>query len=315
MEIRSYQHNDEKQILELFKLVFKKDLSAKYWNWRFLENPAYEKPMIYLMWDGSVLAGHYAVSPVKMKFESEVKMTALSMTTMTHPEYGGRGIFSDLASGLYKDISENSGVSMVWGFPNNNSHYGFVKNLKWSDKEVIPSLTINPSLLKRKSSFQFNKIESFTVQHENSANQLIADLGFNCHVLKSQEYLNWRFVSNPMADYTTLEIEVASNRYFITTKIFKTAVDFQVDVVEFALPFDMEMIQSALIEVISYYEAVNGVIAKINLWIPLQDKRRILLEKLGFIMDAPLTYLGRRVFDNEYTNQSWYYSMSDSDVY
>ncbi len=50
------------------------------------------------MWDDSVLAGHYAVSPVKMKFEYEVKINALSMTTMNHPEFGVRGVFSDLAS-------------------------------------------------------------------------------------------------------------------------------------------------------------------------------------------------------------------------
>lgn len=315
MEVKSYKKGDEVQILDLFKRVFKKDLSLQYWNWRFLENPATKEPMIYLMWDGDKLVGHYAVSPVHMLIDGKKVLTALSMTTMTHPEYGGRGIFSDLATGLYKEISEQYSVEMVWGFPNNNSHYGFIKNLQWSDNEIIPTMVLNPLKFKKDSSHSWKKIETFTDEHSKTAIALFESLGYNYSVYKSPEYLNWRLVTNPSASYTTWGLKEGETTYFITTKLYKGSEGAQIDIVEMVLPFDMVFIQSALTQVVNYYEQEAGKIDKLNLWIPLQDKRRLLLEKLGFIIDVPLTYLGKRSFMGKSMSNSWFYSMSDSDVF
>ena len=93
-------------------------MSLDFWNWRFRENPFSDKEMISLMWDNDTLAGHYAVSPAAMIFDQQPALTALSMTTMTHPEYGGRGIFTQLANHLYDEIYREHQVKMVWGFPN-----------------------------------------------------------------------------------------------------------------------------------------------------------------------------------------------------
>jgi len=89
MVIKKYVQGDETSILKLFQLVFKKEMTQEFWEWRFKNNPFTEDVFIYLMWDGSNLIGHYAVSPVELKIKGEIIKTALSMTTMTHPDYGG----------------------------------------------------------------------------------------------------------------------------------------------------------------------------------------------------------------------------------
>ena len=35
-EIRMYREGDEKDILKLFKIVFNKQMTIKFWKWRFL---------------------------------------------------------------------------------------------------------------------------------------------------------------------------------------------------------------------------------------------------------------------------------------
>ena len=127
MEIRGYQAGDEEKIYELFKMAFKKEIVPDFWKWRFLDNPFHKEPFIDLMWDGDTLAGHYAVSPIGMKVNGESVLTALSMTTMTNPNYGGQGIFPKLADSIYKKLTDVN-VQYVWGFPNMNSHYSFIKN-------------------------------------------------------------------------------------------------------------------------------------------------------------------------------------------
>lgn len=104
MEIRDYKPGDEKQILKLFEYSFGKKLPEEYWHWRFIDNPQ-KQIMIKLMWDKEILAGHYAVSPIEMIVHGEKILTALSMTTMTHPDYIGKGIFTQLAK-LYIEMNQ-----------------------------------------------------------------------------------------------------------------------------------------------------------------------------------------------------------------
>ena len=97
MEIQMYQAGDEFAIVDLFETVFQRPWSLEQWKWRFGNNPA-GNHKIALMWDKKVLAGHYAVSPVNMYLNESPLKTALSLTTMTHPDYGGRGVFKALST-------------------------------------------------------------------------------------------------------------------------------------------------------------------------------------------------------------------------
>jgi len=93
MEVKKYQPGDETKIIQLFNLCFNQEMSLEVWNWRFLNNPFTKEIFVHLMWEGEDLVGHYAVSPVNMLVNGEELKTALSMTTMTHPDYGGEGNF------------------------------------------------------------------------------------------------------------------------------------------------------------------------------------------------------------------------------
>ncbi|MBK6362493.1 MAG: GNAT family N-acetyltransferase [Saprospiraceae bacterium] len=244
MEIQEYKPGDENEILKLFQKTFGKSMSKEYWNWRFLQNSYSSKPLIHLMWDGDNLVGHYALSPVMFKINEDFHLGALSMTTMTDPDYNGRGIFTTLANSLYSEIVEKHKFDFVYGFPNNNSHRGFIKNLRWKDIEIIPSFSVlNPkqiSGLKSQSS-DFQLLENLKENNIIRYNNLIED--YNIYQFKNLDYINWRYIQNPIHKYYILG---NSDYDFVIYKIFKNSDSIEIDIVEWCIPDDFDKVVSVL---------------------------------------------------------------------
>jgi hypothetical protein len=309
MEIRAYKKGDEQDILNLFKLSFGKPMSAEYWNWRFANNPFSDAMQIHLMWEDDVLIGHYAVSPTQFIVSGELAMGALSMTTMTHPEYGGRGIFSALADSLYNQMKEDD-YKFVWGFPNVNSHYGFIKNLGWQDTGIVPMLSLGVNALKQVPNCNYNLIPNF-----DDTIALILKDDAPISINKTKAYLNWRYTQNPSAQYKIIQTEEGATVVYKKILSFQDATKFEVDILEINFLKDFQQLQFLLNAILQ--EEQNVI--KFNLWHSLYDKNYLLLEKMGFKMTLPLTYLGFCGFDKSVNGMSdfrnWKLSMGYSDVF
>lgn len=313
MNISSYRSGDEQEILNLFELSFAKRLPDPVWEWRYLKNPS-SMQMIYLMRDSGLLVGHYAVSPVYFVINNEKVLSGLSMTTMTHPQYGGRGIFSTLANNLYQTEKEKSGLNMVWGFPNTNSHYGFIKNLEWKDVCQIPTFSIRPALLNEVKDLKIDRCVQFTRAHEATYFALTKD--FSTKVHKDVSYLNWRYFQHPERPYNVFELESSHHTFFMVTKLYYSANGFEIDILEMVVPDDLNIISNFLSCVLRNYS--EHTIERINMWLPFTDKKHILLEKIGFRDSTPITYLGYRnlaLKDSNVHYDRWHFSMGDSDVF
>lgn len=317
MEIRDYKQGDEKYILPLFEQTFGKPMSEKFWKWRFLDNPV-NKIMIKLMWDQDLLVGHYAASPVCLLHHNTRILTALSMTTMTHPDYAGKGIFSKLAEELYTSEAEKNQLAAVWGYPNTNSHYAFIKNLKWNNLESVPTFSLAVQKIKEKNSNRFRPIDAFSSEHSAAAEKVTEEYAIRME--RSQEYLTWRYSDHPENTYHIFECQIDDLTYFVVTKVFSSFEvpgKSEVDFVEFILPNDEELLASCLSEVRAFYADYD--LLKFNLWLPLNDPKHITLEKLGFTNALPVTYFGIKLLNPEYSrllnDKQWDYSLGYSDIY
>lgn len=319
MEIRPYTPGDERHILELFKLAFGRELGVEVWKWRFIDNPSDPgRTFIHLMWDGPVLAGHYAVSPVRMNIAGEIRLTALSMTTMTHPDYAGRGIFTKLAESVYDDL-QRAGYYMVWGFPNHNSHYGFVKRLAWADVYQQPMLRLLPETLRRPTalSTRVHVMEQF----DDDVDQLLktALLADKVWVVRSHEYLNWRYVAEPTRKYTVLGLKDEGQlKGYAVIKLYPNGTQLEGDIVDILAVHD-EAVYDELVSHSLQLLFDKGV-AAVNMWFNTHHPLHPLLERWGFRLAAPVIWLGARPFvENgaapvlDYRN--WYITMGDSDVF
>ncbi len=314
MEIKKFKAGDEKAILDLFNLAFNKEMTMEYWKWRFQDNPFSNEFMIHLMWEGDLLVGHYAVSPIEMILNGEVTKTALSMTTMTHPEYNGRGIFTQLSSSLYNELKEEHNYAMVWGFPNNNSHYAFIKNLKWKNLATIPMLSLKTSNFKKiESELNFEQHSNFTA----SLSQKLSSVNKDVRINKTEKYLNWRYVANPSADYKIISINDKSG--IIVYKLipsFSNADKFEIDIMEIQFsqnPMQLQELLSLILEL----EKVQ--IEKFNLWFSIFSDDYLHFKKLGFVSQMPITYLGCLNLASEDKNisqyQEWDINFGYSDVF
>lgn len=88
---------------------------------------------------GGKTAGLYAAVPSRFWLDGESVEAAQSLDTMVDERFRGMGLFTKLASRAYEDMSRD-GVAFVFGFPNGNSHHGFVTKLDWISLDPVPFL-------------------------------------------------------------------------------------------------------------------------------------------------------------------------------
>ena len=313
LEIRPYAPGDERAILELFLAAFGQPMSEEYWRWRFLRNPAApDAPVIHLMWDGPTLAGHYAVSPVRMSIGGATVLGALSMTTMTHPDYRGRGIFTQLAESVYAELTA-AGYALVYGFPNEASHFGFVRQLGWSDVYQIPLLSTSIRPVKADGDEQ--RIDR--VSDEDAMLFSAGVDGSRARVLREAAYLNWRYVDQPGRDYA-LFVSRGTSAGAAVCKIYRSDAGAQCDVTEMAAENTATVL--VLLRGIGEFAKENGA-DRINAWADWSSDTFAPLERFGFQHKAPITWFGFRALadgslqDRLAALRSWHLSMGDSDVY
>jgi len=295
------------QFEELFNLCFNREIDKSYFHWRYLNNTMNDL-LVYVALDNGKLIGNYSVFPCEINIKGEIRKVGLSMTTMTHPNYKGKGIFTTLANKLYQRM-KNEGYAAVFGFPNNNSHKIFVNKLGWTDIYEIPSLsTINTNR-----------------EYINSNNTIILDNKFeldysifidtckNIHINKNNQYLKWRFFDNPINDYDNYVL--LDNNKLIANCVIKF-YNNEMDIVEINC-VDYEKIHMFINNIISLNKEK---IIKVNTWMNVTSEFHNVYEKLGFINREPITYFGIKKLDkslNEdiYNYKEWFIQMSDSDVY
>jgi hypothetical protein len=308
--IKHYHDNPiEEKILELFELVFKKKISEEFWRWRFTSNPLKER-QIMLIWDDEELVSHYAVCPLIFLIEGKEHKAALSMTTMTHPNHNGKGYFKTSANALYKKLEEEN-YALVYGFPNSNSHYAFVKSLEWKDLERIPMLSLNDFKLLEETKFSFERINTFTQHHHNIF--LEQTKNYKIKLNRDADFLNWRYINNPENTYDCFS---DGSSFFVTKKFVANGL-LNIDLCELYCNADAETINQIISFI--YYTYISENIAQINFWLPLHDAKHLLMEKIGFKLNAPITFLGFRNLSKidflKYTSKDWFYSFGDSDVF
>lgn len=295
------------QLVRLFQRSFDRSLDPQYLKWRYLDNPLKEL-LVNVHIEDAIIVANYSASPCMLNIDGHSVKTALSMTTMTDPLFAGRGLFSKLASELYKYMIEKE-YTMIWGFPNTNSHYAFINKLDWIDTYELPTMKL---VLRDKVSKGLNiEIDDqFLLNYEQS--QHLAGL---IHVVKDKKYLQWRYARNPLNQYTNL---VLVHDGYVSSYCVVKVYQQQLDIIDFQAK-NRDEGQLLLRQAIQF--ATDKNLDAINCWAPRHHFMHGLCERLGFINREPITYLGARALNpalhnkNIYDYSNWFIQMGDSDVY
>lgn len=312
MRFRVGVASDRDAIIRLFREAYSRPLGPSVWDWRFGRNPA-GRGMIELAWDGSILAGHYAVSPVRMRIRGKDALAGLSGTTMTHASHRGLGLFPALARRTYAR-ARRAGHVLVMGFPNKNSHRGLVRDLGWKDIHEVSKFSARVSAIGRTG--HDSGIVELT-HFDRRFDPLWDEVKDDCpiSVVRDRRYLQWRYVDNPGDQYRIFACEDRRTiAGYAVLKRYEKELHI-VDILSRDADTGVRLVRRAA--TVAAEQGLRVLSTWLNPGLELHRE----LERLGFQPGAPVTYFcvlplapeaGMRAA-RDYRN--WYLTMGDSDVY
>ena len=120
---------DLSQLVDLQNEVYKErglrftDEVFRFW---YLSNPE-GKAISYNAFDNGVMVAHQSFIPEKMLVDGNVVRCLRSMAVVTHPDYRGRGVFSELTNAAVEE-AKRQGFSFIYAVTNENSFPPFIKH-------------------------------------------------------------------------------------------------------------------------------------------------------------------------------------------
>jgi GNAT superfamily N-acetyltransferase len=312
--IRRYEEGDEEPILDLFRLAFGKPMTPAFWRWRFRENPA-GPGEILLQWDGDVLAGHYAAIPTSVAVDGRNRRALLSMTTMVHPAYGGRGIFTTLADRLYTE-AHSAGFDLVYGFPNSKSRHGFAAKLGWTDLGSVSALRGLTSTLPAKADLTTERGSSIPQDAERV--MLVASETCLTRIPRTLEFMRWRYEMHPDQPYEFVSSRDAAGRLngLAVVKVYRGGAEPVGHVIDIAA-LSKDALEGVLAGARSIFDESSAHI--VESWLPAAGDAAGLLVARGHAWTDTETYFGYRSFSPTVSRSlsidDWCLTMGDSDVF
>jgi GNAT superfamily N-acetyltransferase len=226
LHIRRGTHADSGRILDLLKLSLGEGRIPRelaYWNWKHLQNPFGESPMLLAESEGELVGVR-----VFMRWEwlaGDVALKSVrAVDTATHPRWQGKGIFSSLTRKLVEEMREE-GVHFIFNTPNEKSRPGYLK-MGWkivgrTDLWVRPNRPwrIGRSLLLKSSGRTVQSPDSLgDSRHFQTVDELCGDPGvvrflgsldsqtedIRLTTPRTPDYLRWRYAAIPGFTYHTL---------------------------------------------------------------------------------------------------------------
>lgn len=208
----------------LFNLCFAKSVKfspSSLW-WLYGDNP--EGQVVgFDAFAGDELVAHYACIPTSVKVEGRVVRSLLSLNTATHPEYRGKGLFTQLAEKTYQ-VAGEVGFHSVYGIANANSTPGFVRKLGFNLIQPLDAMIgIGPLHIDLDDVYddvQFERIwtkETIKWRCRNPANPV------NSWMLQGR----WGFSANAFGSLISVYSEVARGSDFTVTQGSKPRSPFR----------------------------------------------------------------------------------------
>ena len=107
-------------------------------RWQYLDNPTKEL-FVDLAVAAERIGAIYAVQPAIVRLRGAKMLAAQSVDTLVDADFRGQGLFTKMASSVYRRVREGGGA-FVYGFPNGNSAPGFFNKLGWKSLDPVPFL-------------------------------------------------------------------------------------------------------------------------------------------------------------------------------
>ncbi|WP_052375533.1 GNAT family N-acetyltransferase [Chondromyces apiculatus] len=208
----------DQALLRQARAQFYGQSSDAYVDWLYGANPA-GPPFCHLAMDGEVIAGQYVVIPIDMVAGGQSFKAALSLDTFTHEDYRRQGIFAGLGEAVLQEAGA-AGCRFTIGFPNEKSHHGLTKNLRFEEPfgvyllvRPLPHAVLGPGLARRlpRPAGALARLAGWRVEAVGAVDAAWVDRLWALRrpvtpigLEKTGAWFQWRFEENPRASYRYL---------------------------------------------------------------------------------------------------------------
>ena len=302
MEIKILTKEELKHYLsswcELYRKCFSDPIEESIVAQRYIDNP-YGDLLMCVAFDEDKIVANYSVCPCEVYVNGNKYKAAISLNTMTDPDYAGQGLLGKLASTLYSYMQE-IGYSLVYGFPNYLSNKTFTSRLGWKDVYEFPTLE-----------YVFKPCDTQNTEFKQCRFEEITDkpVTNKIEICKDRTYLNWRFDKTPDRQY--LYANNGSGEWVIY-KFFRD----QINIIDTNLTST-----DSLFDMFRYFQNISNEqnMKSITVWSKINSQSHYCYEKIGFINRYPIRYFAVLAFENfdidVFDHRNWLISMGDDNVY
>lgn len=212
MIIRPATQTDIPGIIVLLKQSLGESMipkSESLWNWKHNENP-FGPSYVLVAEEDNTLMGVRAFMRWQWQRGNKIYDAIRAVDTATHPEHQGKGIFKKLTLAQL-ELCKKEGTHFVFNTPNTQSRPGYLK-MGWQQQGKMPMKL----QIRRPVTILFNRLlnrkkyvgiteDPTPASDWSGVSAMLEGYAMNTsllHSIYSPAYINWRYASNPLFNYT-----------------------------------------------------------------------------------------------------------------
>lgn len=222
LTIRKFDEQSDKKedLIELLKPAFKNTwpIISEKWEWQYFTNPFNDGPLVYVAYYGDNLAGAIGCIPIKFSIRDKVVDAVWMVEAVTNPSFQRMGISMKLHEKIEDDftfVMAKSISDMILPLTKKRN-YIYIPNAVYmirilNFKSFLKERVFKKRGGERKRALQsdarlpgFEIVSSFNEEYDEFAKKLCRKYDFT--VLKTSEYLQWRYIDCPVIDYTIFRL-------------------------------------------------------------------------------------------------------------
>lgn len=306
---RLYRPGDEDGIMQLFKTVFGRDMTAIEWHWKYSGGASKKVYSSIAVMDNGEVVAHYGGVPHRMIHQGREIFGLAIGDVMVHPKLRGLKLFKRTAELVPEEAVRNN-IYLGYGFPNERALrlpeklglYEKIEDVYESVKEVRFQRTA------ARYSLKFFPLSFDDSRIDDLWNDVKASL--RLAVVRDRAYLTWRYQRHPLHSYELWGLQKRWGGGLLGFAVLRRDGERML-LVDFVCP--LERLKDLLLKVENYSWSAGSKF--LTLWHPEFLNSR--LSALGFTTAASITCIPRTTHDltmkKEEIKGNFFYTMGDTD--
>ena len=201
---RKLKISDFKKFKKLFYLCFNKQISFKFFKWRYFDD---RFSFCYGVFHSSKMIANVGMKSMKLSNKKNERILSRH-SSMVLKQYRGLGIFSDLLKEVKKKIQRDIRIIVLWPNKINFASFGINKNRFIKKKYYLYKTNRHKIKIKKTLNYNIELLNKFKSFIQNNDNFFLKDLNYfkNRYLsYKKNEYLINKFESKKFTSFYILK--------------------------------------------------------------------------------------------------------------